>query len=265
MIVLKGLVQGFGDNQVLRDLDLTIDDGETMVVIGASGCGKSVLLKCIMGLLKVDSGTIVVDGRDVTQIGRRELYELRKRLGMVFQSSALFDSLSVGENIGLALQEHTDSSSKRIRQVVEEKLGLVGLSGTEHLRPAELSGGMKKRVAIARAIVMNPDYVLYDEPTTGLDPVTADRIDDLIRDLQSKLSITTIAVTHDMKSAYKIADRIAMLHDGKIVFSGGPDETKRSEDPVVRQFIEGRWERPQAMEMEASIQEGVMPAGGEDV
>ena len=162
MIVLKGLVQGFGDNRVLRDLDLAIDDGETMVVIGASGCGKSVLLKCIMGLLRVDSGAIMVDGKDITQIGRRELFELRKRLGMVFQSSALFDSLSVGENIGLALQEHTDNSSGRIRHIVEEKLGLVGLSGTEHLRPAELSGGMKKRVAIARAIVMEPDYVLYD-------------------------------------------------------------------------------------------------------
>ena len=264
MIVLKGLVQGFGDNRVLRDLDLAIDDGETMVVIGASGCGKSVLLKCIMGLLRVDSGAIMVDGKDVTQIGRRELFELRKRFGMVFQSSALFDSLSVGENVGLALQEHTDNSSGRIRHIVEEKLGLVGLSGTEHLSPAELSGGMKKRVAIARAIVMEPDYVLYDEPTTGLDPITADRIDDLIRDLQSKLSITTIAVTHDMKSAYKIADRIAMLHDGKIVFSGTPDETKEVEDPVVRRFIEGRWERPLDVELETSIQEGVVPAGGQD-
>lgn len=264
MIVLKGLIQGFGDNRVLRELDLTIDDGETMVVIGASGCGKSVLLKCIMGLLKVDSGTIMVDGKDVTKIGRRELYELRKRFGMVFQSSALFDSLSVGENVSLALREHTSNSSERMRLIVEEKLGLVGLSGTEHLRPAELSGGMKKRVAIARAIVMEPDYVLYDEPTTGLDPITADRIDDLIRDLQSKLSITTIAVTHDMKSAYKIADRIAMLHDGKIVYSGAPEEIRKVKSPVVRQFIEGRWEKPRYVELEASIQEGAIPAGGQD-
>lgn len=265
MIALKSLVQGFGDNRVLRGLDLTIDDGETMVVIGASGCGKSVMLKCIIGLLKVDSGAIMVDGKDVTQIGVKELYGLRKRFGMVFQSSALFDSLSVGENLSLALREHTDNPSERIGEIVEEKLGLVGLSGTEHLRPAELSGGMKKRVAIARAIVMEPDYVLYDEPTTGLDPITADRIDDLIRDLQSKLSITTIAVTHDMKSAYKIADRIAMLHQGKIIFSGTPDETKEVENPVVKQFIEGRWEKPQYVELEASVKEGAIPVGGEDV
>jgi len=217
-----------------------------------------------MGLLKVESGKIVVDDSDVTQISRKELYALRKRFGMVFQSSALFDSLSVGENLSLALREHTNYSSKRIREIVGEKLSMVALSGAEDLRPAELSGGMKKRVAVARAIAMEPDYVLYDEPTTGLDPITADRINDLIRDLQEKLSITTVAVTHDMKSAYKIGDRIAMLHEGKITFIGSPDETEGTKDPVVRQFIEGRWERPRDKELRATVQEKVKVVGGED-
>jgi phospholipid/cholesterol/gamma-HCH transport system ATP-binding protein len=265
MIVLENLVTGFGTNRVLDKLSLSIEDGQTMVVIGPSGCGKSVLLKCIMGLLKVESGRILVNGKDVTTMARRELYELRKRFGMVFQSSALFDSLTVGENVSLALREHTGYGLERIEGAVAEKLDLVGLSGTQHLKPAELSGGMKKRVAIARAIVMDPDYVLYDEPTTGLDPITADRIDDLIRDLQSKLSITSIAVTHDMKSAYKIADTIAMLHDGRISFTGTPDETRNTGDPVVRQFIEGRWKRPQETELESTVRKRLPSVGGRDV
>jgi phospholipid/cholesterol/gamma-HCH transport system ATP-binding protein len=265
VIKLKGLELSFGGNHVLRGMDLDISDGETMVVIGPSGCGKSVLLKCIIGLLKVESGSIMVDGKDVVLIGRKELYELRKRFGMVFQSAALFDSLSVGENISLALREHTDYSNERIGTIVREKLSLVGLSGSEHLKPAELSGGMKKRVAIARAIVMEPDYVLYDEPTTGLDPITGDRIDELIRSLQDRLSMTTIAVTHDMKSAYKIGDKIAMLHEGRIIFKGTPDETKESKNPVVRQFIEGRWQRTTDTQLEASVEEKLEPAGGKDV
>lgn len=253
MIDLQGLRLSFGDNVVLDGLSLAIRDGETMVVIGPSGCGKSVLLKCVVGLLKVEAGKIIVDEKDVAGISRRDLFELRKRFGMVFQSSALFDSLTVGENVSLALREHTTFSAKKIIETVEEKLEMVGLSGTEHLKPSELSGGMKKRVAIARAIVMDPDYVLYDEPTTGLDPITADRIDDLIRDLQSKLSITSVAVTHDMKSAYKIADRIAMLHRGQITFIGSPDETRNTDDLVVRQFIEGRWEKPQDSRLESHL------------
>ncbi|MFQ5906041.1 MAG: ABC transporter ATP-binding protein [bacterium] len=264
MIVLEGVFKSFDGNRVLRGLDLTIEDGQTMVVIGPSGCGKSVLLKCIMGLLRVESGRIMVDGSDVAQISRRELYRLRRRFGMVFQSSALFDSLSVGENLSLPLREHKNYSSHRMAEIVEEKLSMVGLSGTEELSPAELSGGMKKRVAVARAIIMEPDYVLYDEPTTGLDPITADRINDLIRDLQGKLSITTIAVTHDMKSAYKIGDRIAMLHDGRISFVGSPDETRSTRDVVVRQFIEGRWERPRNRELRATLEEKVESVGGED-
>ncbi len=265
MIVLQNLVMGFGSNRVLDELSLSIADGQTMVVIGPSGCGKSVLLKCIMGLLKVESGNVLVDDKDVTRLPRRDLYELRKRFGMVFQSSALFDSLSVGENVSLALREHTNHGPEKIERTVAEKLDLVGLSGTERLKPAELSGGMKKRVAVARAIVMDPDYVLYDEPTTGLDPITADRIDDLIRDLQSKLSITSIAVTHDMKSAYKIADRIAMLHRGKISFTGTPDETRNTRDPVLRQFIEGKWKRPQEMELETTVRKRLPSAGGGNV
>jgi phospholipid/cholesterol/gamma-HCH transport system ATP-binding protein len=256
MIILKGLVLGFGDHRVLDGLDLTIGNGETMVVIGPSGCGKSVLLKCVMGLLKVEAGSILVDEQDVTRINRRELYEVRKRFGMVFQSSALFDSLTVGENVSLALREHTNLSAGEIKKTVEEKLALVGLSDAEPLKPAELSGGMKKRVAVARAIVMSPDYVLYDEPTTGLDPITADRIDDLIRDLQSKLSITSVAVTHDMKSAYKIGDTIAMLHKGRINFIGTPEETRGSDDPVVKQFIQGRWKKPQDTKLESRLMTG---------
>jgi phospholipid/cholesterol/gamma-HCH transport system ATP-binding protein len=257
MINLEGLVLGFGDHRVLDGLSLTIGDGKTMVVIGPSGCGKSVLLKCVMGLLRVEAGRIMVDDVDVTGINRRELYRIRKRFGMVFQSSALFDSLTVGENVSLALREHTRLSADEIKKTVEEKLAMVGLSDAEPLRPAELSGGMKKRVAIARAIVMDPDYVLYDEPTTGLDPITADRIDDLIRELQSKLAITSVAVTHDMKSAYKIGDKIAMLHKGRISFSGTPEETKKTDDPVVKQFIEGRWKKRQETELEIRLKAGL--------
>jgi phospholipid/cholesterol/gamma-HCH transport system ATP-binding protein len=244
MIKIADVWKNFGDNQVLKGINLTVRRGETVVVIGRSGCGKSVLLKHIIGLMKPDSGSVIVDGVDVTGLRGDELFELRKKFGMLFQGAALFDSLTVWENVGLGLTEHTDMSEAEIRRKAGEKLELVGLSNVDDLKPSELSGGMKKRVGLARAIAMDPPVILYDEPTTGLDPIMADVINELIRNLQKALDITSVAVTHDMKSAYKIGDRLAMMYDGKIVFEGTPDEVKNSRDGIVRQFVEGRAEGP---------------------
>ncbi|KPK99356.1 MAG: ABC transporter [candidate division Zixibacteria bacterium SM23_73_3] len=244
MIEIKSIFKSFGDNQVLRGVDLTINKGETAVIIGRSGCGKSVLLKLIMGLMKPDAGKILVNGDDITSLNDSQLNKRRQRFGMLFQASALFDSMTVDENVGLGLREHTKLPEKEVRQKVEEKLKMVGLSAVEQLKPAELSGGMKKRVGLARAIAMEPEYVFYDEPTTGLDPIMADVINELIISLRNTLSITSIAVTHDIVSAYKIADRIAMLYEGKIVFVGTPEEVKNTDNPVVRQFIEGSSQGP---------------------
>jgi phospholipid/cholesterol/gamma-HCH transport system ATP-binding protein len=244
MIEIKDVHKNFGENQVLRGVDLTIQKGETMVVIGRSGCGKSVLLKHIIGLLKPDRGNILVDGEDITSSNEGQLNKLRQKFGMLFQASALFDSMTVDENVGLGLREHTKMPEAEIKEKVRETLKLVGLSGIEEKKPAELSGGMKKRVGLARAIAMDPEYVLYDEPTTGIDPIMADVINGLIINLRNTLSITSIAVTHDIVSAYKIADRIAMLYDGKIIFIGTPEETKSTKHPVVRQFIEGSAQGP---------------------
>lgn len=214
------------------------------MVIGRSGTGKSVLLKHVVGLLAPDRGTIRVNGIDVAALGEAELLSLREQIGMLFQGGALFDSMSVGDNVGLALREHTPLPEKQIDLVVAEKLALVGLAGSEPLRPSSLSGGMKKRAALARALAMNPKIMLYDEPTTGLDPITADVINRLIRRLQERLGITSIAVTHDMRSAYHIADRIAMLHEGRIHAIGTPAEIQQTKDPALRQFIEGSSEGP---------------------
>ncbi len=244
MIEIRDVSKSFRDNQVLTGVDLTIKKGETMVIIGRSGCGKSVLLKLIMGLLKPDSGRILVSGDDVTSLRDKQMAKLRQKFGMLFQASALFDSMTVDENVGLALREHTKLSEDEIGQRVKDRLKMVGLSGIDEKKPAELSGGMKKRVGLARAIAMDPDYVLYDEPTTGLDPIMADVINDLMISLRNKLSITSIAVTHDMVSAYKIADRIAMLYEGKIIFVGTPQEVKNTNDPTVKQFIEGSAQGP---------------------
>ena len=244
MIRIKGLWKSFGDNQVLKGLDLNIETGETIVVIGQSGCGKSVLLKTIVGLLIPDEGEIEIENVSLKNISRKKLLELRKKIGMVFQSSALFDSFSVWENVGLGLIEHSKMSQDEIMRIAREKLKLVGLSDAEDMYPAELSGGMKKRVGIARAIAMNPQFVLYDEPTTGLDPIIADRINNLIIELQKKLNITTVAVTHDITSAYKIAHRISMIYDGKIIFDGIPKEVQNTDNPYVQQFIKGEGEGP---------------------
>jgi len=244
MIEIKDVYKSFGDNQVLKGVDLTINKGETAVIIGRSGCGKSVLLKLIMGLLKPDRGKILVNGDDIPSLNDNQLNKVRQKFGMLFQASALFDSMTVDENVGLGLREHTNLSEEQVKEKVKEKLKMVGLSAVEQTKPAELSGGMKKRVGLARAIAMDPEYVLFDEPTTGLDPIMADVINELIIDLRNTLSITSIAVTHDIVSAYKIADRIAMLYEGKIVFVGTPEEVKNTDNPVVRQFVEGSSQGP---------------------
>ncbi|HEX6791350.1 MAG TPA: ABC transporter ATP-binding protein [Candidatus Krumholzibacteria bacterium] len=236
--------KSFERKRVLRGLSLAIEPGETLVIIGQSGTGKSVLLKHIVGLLAPDRGTILVDGINVPKLSHKKLFELRMRFGMVFQSAALFDSLTVNENVGLAMREHTDMTDEEITRLCEEKLHMVGLDNVGDKVPAELSGGMKKRVGFARAIAMNPKCVLYDEPTTGLDPIMADVINNLIVKLADELGITSVVVTHDLASAYKVGHRIAMLHDGAVIFTGTPDEVKNTDHPVVRQFIEGRAEGP---------------------
>lgn len=237
MIEIIDLKKKFGDKEVLSGVNLTIEKGITLVIIGRSGCGKSVLLKHIIGLLKPDSGEILIEGRNITKMDEKDIYEIRKKFGFLFQGAALFDSMSVEENIGLALKENTDLSKDRIREIVAEKLELVGLPNTEKMKPSDLSGGMKKRVSLARSLATNPDYILYDEPTTGLDPVMSDQIDDLIRNLSEKLKVTSIVVTHDIFSVYDVADSVAMMHQGKIYFHGTPKELTETNDTLIRDFL----------------------------
>jgi phospholipid/cholesterol/gamma-HCH transport system ATP-binding protein len=238
MIEIKDLHKSFGSKKVLQGVNLTIEQGETIVIIGRSGCGKSVLIKHIVGLLSPDSGYVKVEGKTVSDLPLKELYELRKNFGFLFQGSALFDSMTVGENVSLPLVESNNAYSKsEIFKITNEKLELVGLEGILELKPSELSGGMKKRVALARALVTNPDYILYDEPTTGLDPIMSDSIDNLIKDLSEKLNVTSIVVTHDMYSVKNVADKVAMMNDGVIYFTGKPDELINSSDKVIVDFI----------------------------
>ncbi len=243
-ISLRGVHKSFGDLRVLQGVDLDISRGESLVVIGSSGTGKSVLIKHIIGLLHPDSGDVLVDGKSVPGLNRKELGKMRTRMGMLFQYAALFDSMSVAENVAFPLRQHTSWKASEIRDRVTEVLGWVGLQGIEDKSPAELSGGMKKRVGLARAIALGPEIILYDEPTTGLDPILADQINDLILDLGERLHVTSVIITHDMVSAYKIADRIAMLYRGKIEQVGTPDEIRSSESAVIQQFINGRAEGP---------------------
>lgn len=240
MIRLVNLHKRFGGNQVLRGVNLEVAKGESVTVIGGSGSGKSVLIKHIIGILQPDEGEVFINDTNISTLGESELYMVRKKFGMLFQAAALFDSLSVWENVGFALLRTRSSSEKDIKETAMEKLRLVGLVGVEDLMPAELSGGMKKRVGLARAIAHNPEILLYDEPTTGLDPIMADAINDLIVRMREKLNVTSVTITHDMQSAYKISDRIAMLYDGKIIETGTPDEITTTENPIVRQFITGR-------------------------
>ncbi len=238
-IVAVDVCKSFGGNRVLDGINLKVHEAETIVIIGRSGCGKSVFLKHIIGLMKPDAGTITVDGQDVTKMKGHELNDVRRKFGMVFQGSALFDSLTVGQNVGFFLYEYSDLSPGEIEDVVEEKLRLVGLENISDMNPAELSGGMKKRVSLARALAHDPQIVLYDEPTTGLDPIMADVINDLIIKLDEQLDVTSVVVTHDMASAYKIADRIAMMYGGKIITVGAPEDIKESHNEYVQQFING--------------------------
>jgi phospholipid/cholesterol/gamma-HCH transport system ATP-binding protein len=239
MIEITDLHKSFGAFPVLRGVNLTVEKGESMTVIGGSGSGKSVLIKHIIGLLFPDKGQVKVGDEVLNNLDEQGLNEVRKKFGMLFQGAALFDSLTVWENVGFGLKQHTKMSDKDIRDVATQKLALVGLKGVEEKMPADLSGGMKKRVGLARAIAMDPQIILYDEPTTGLDPITADAINDLIVDLRKKLGVTSVAITHDMHSAYKISDRIAMLYKGEIQETGTPDEIRGTSNPIVKQFITG--------------------------
>ena len=244
MITVSGLHKGFGTKQVLRGVDLEINRGETMVIIGGSGSGKSVLIKHIIGLLFPDQGAVTVDGEDLGDQNAEQLTAIRRRFGMLFQSAALFDSMPVWQNVGFPLLQHTGKSKEEVMEVAEERLRWVGLTDVMHLMPSELSGGMRKRVGLARAIAMDPEIVLYDEPTTGLDPIMADVINRLIRSVQERLGVTSVMITHDMVSAYHVADRMAMLYKGEIIETGTPDQIRESDSAIVRQFITGSSEGP---------------------
>ena len=261
-IQLTGIHKGFGPKQILRGLDLDVEEGETVSLVGFSGAGKSVTLKHIAGLLMPDRGTVVVDGKEVPRLSRKELYQMRLDMGYVFQFAALFDSMTIGDNVAMGLRQKGGMSEKEIRDRIAESLGRVGLEGFEKRLPAELSGGQRKRAGLARAIAYRPKYLLYDEPTSGLDPVTTEVIDRLIIRMKEDLGVTSLVITHDMKSAYAISDRIAMLFEGRVVEVGTPDEIKRTENRIVRGFVEGRPEMIEEAEAAAAreAQEARRPA-----
>jgi phospholipid/cholesterol/gamma-HCH transport system ATP-binding protein len=240
MIKIKNLRKSFGSNQVLKGVNLNIEKGKTTAIIGASGCGKSVILKHIIGLLKPDEGEIYIDGEEITKMNEKEIYRVRNKFGFLFQGAALFDSMTVGENIGLGLVENTNTPQEEVNRIIAEKLELVNLKGTENLMPSELSGGMRKRVGLARALACAPEFILYDEPTTGLDPITSEAIDQLIDSIAKnpKLEVTSIMVTHDIFSVYEVADYVAMMYNGIIHFEGTAKELMDTKDPVVREFLE---------------------------
>jgi len=240
MIEVRKLSKSFDGRPVLHEVDLTVEEGKTLVVLGRSGCGKSVVLKHLIGLMKPDSGEVLVDGEDIIGLPERRLTAVRRKIGMLFQSAALFDSMSVEGNLAFPLREQGMKDEKEIDARVAEALDMVELAGEQLKMPADLSGGMRKRVGLARTIVGRPRCVLYDEPTTGLDPITSDSINHLIRRLQRRLGVTSIVVTHDMKTAFHCADRVALLHEGHVHFDGSVEELKASTDPVITDFIVGR-------------------------
>jgi len=240
VIRLVNLNKSFKSQRVLKDLNLTIPSGKTTVIIGRSGGGKSVLLKHIIGLIRPNSGEIWIDDEELNQLRERDLYRIRKRFGMLFQEGALFDSMSVGENVAFPLREHQDLKQSQISEKVAEKLALVGLTGIEEKMPSELSGGMRKRVALARAIALEPDILLFDEPTTGLDPIMTASIDHLIMETQKRFQMTCVVISHDIQSVFRIAHNIAMLYDGKIIEEGTPEDFRRSANIVVQDFLQGR-------------------------
>ena len=237
-IRIRGLKKSFGTHEVLKGVDLDIERGHINVVIGGSGQGKSVLMKHLMGLLKPDAGHIWVDGEDVVPMNDFQLNTIRRKFGMAFQYSALFDSMSVEENVAFPLVEHTKKSKKEIHELVLSRLASLGLRNVEKKFPAELSGGMRKRVGLARALILEPEILLYDEPTTGLDPVQTKNVDDMIRDISNETGVTSVVISHDMASTFRIANRISMLYGGQIAVSGGPDDIRRCELPFVREFVE---------------------------
>ena len=240
MIEVRQLSKSFGGRPVLREVNLTMEEGKTLVVLGRSGCGKSVVLKHLIGLLKPDAGCVLVDDEDITGLPERKLTAVRRKIGMLFQSAALFDSMSVERNLAFPLRELGMTDEREIDARVAEALDMVGLGGEQMKMPADLSGGMRTRVGLARTIVGRPRCVLYDEPTTGLDPITSDSINRMIRRLQRKLGVTSIVVTHDMKTAFHCADRVALLHEGRVHFDGTVEDLRASTDPVITDFIEGR-------------------------
>ena len=237
MIEIKQVDKSFGDKQVLKNVSLRVEDGETMALIGGSGSGKSTMLRLMIGLDRPTAGEIWIDGTEITQLSEEELDEVRLSMGMVFQYSALFDSMTVRDNVAFGLREHTDYDEEEIQEIVREKLSLVGLPGSEDMMPGELSGGMKKRVSLARALAFGPSIIFYDEPDSGLDPVMTRKIDDLIVETQKKLNVTSIVVTHDMESACLVANRIAMLYEGEIVAMEKTEDFRRLKDPRVREFL----------------------------
>ena len=239
MIEVRELKKSFGTHQILDGVNLRIEKGESIVIIGRSGGGKSVLLKHLVALLKPDSGQVLIDGEDIVPMNERQLLRVRHKFGMLFQGAALFDSMTVAENIGFPLRREAKIAEHDLRRKVAEVLEMVDLPGTEEKKPSELSGGMRKRVGLARAIVYKPEIVLYDEPTTGLDPIVSDSIDQLILKVRDCLDVTTVVVTHDMRSARRVGQRIMMLHNRKIHATGTPDEIFNSKDPIVRQFVDG--------------------------
>ena len=239
MIEVKNLSKSFGEKGVLLDLNFSVAHGQSIAIVGKSGAGKSVLLKCLIGLVKPDGGTIYVDNKLINSMSFGQLQEIRSKIGMVFQFGALFDSMTVGDNISLALQKLTKLSSDEIKERVFNSLEEVDMVNTEDLMPSELSGGMKKRVGIARAIAIKPGYLFYDEPTTGLDPVMTDSINRLILKFQNTGEVTSVIITHEMRTVYDVADRVLLLHEGKIWFDGSPEEIKNVDDLVVQQFITG--------------------------
>ena len=240
---VRGLRKAFGRNLVLNGLDLDIFDGEVVTIIGESGSGKSILLKAMMGLIEVDAGTIRFDGEDVTRQTERQWTQTRRRIGMLFQESALFDSLNVYENVGYALREQTTMTEEEIAKRVAETLALVDLPGIEGMAPSDLSGGMRKRVALARAVAVRPEIVFYDEPAEGLDPINVTRVNRLLLGLQKRLNVTSVVVTHNLKAAFAVSDRLALIHDGVVAATGAPEAFLESEDPVVREFIGDRMRR----------------------
>ncbi|MDR0617406.1 MAG: ABC transporter ATP-binding protein [Endomicrobium sp.] len=239
MIKVENIYKNFGKKCVLCGVNLEVCSGQTLVILGSSGAGKSILLKTLVGLIKPDSGSVTIDNVDITKCAPSDLQKIQKKMGYVFQEAALFDSLNTFENVAFGLRTLTNLDEQGIKNRVANCLAMVGLKNVEHLKPASLSGGMKKRVAIARTISYKPNYILYDEPTTGLDPIMADIISDLIISLKKQLNVSSIVVTHDINSAYKIADKIMMIYEGKIIFSGSPEEVKSTDNKYVQQFIKG--------------------------